>query len=234
METKKNAVAVLLLAGRGNRLFDDIHEKKQFYKIQGKELFLYALESLLKPGFFRKIILVIEKEDEGRVTEILKKESLPEGLEVSFAYGGKDRNESVYNALLSLQEEEGDFPVFLHDADRPLIKEEVLNTLYEESFRYEALTTALPIHDSLLKEKEGEITYIDRNNLYQVQTPQVFSYRKILKIYSEGYDPRDTDDFKKAVRAGLSFHVVRGNILSFKVTEKDDLELLETVIKSQF
>lgn len=224
-------VAILLLAGSGTRIYEDIRIKKQFYPINHRELYLYSLDALLSSKLFERIVLVIDKEDQSRIVSNLKnKVILPEGTEVSVVYGGKDRNESVYHGLISLKDIGYDRAVFIHDAARPLLEMDELSRLHEEIRHHDALSLVLPVHDSMLREKNGKITYVDRKNLYRVLTPQVFVYAEILKLYESGYDKRDTDDFRKAVSKGLDCKLVRGSAENFKVTEIDDLKLLESVL----
>ena len=224
-------VAILLLAGSGTRIYEDIQIKKQFYPINHRELYLYSLDALLSSKLFERIVLVIDKEDQSRIVSNLKsKVTLPEGTEVSVVYGGKDRNESVYHGLISLKDIGYDRAVFIHDAARPLLEMDELSRLHEEIRHHDALSLVLPVHDSMLREKNGKITYVDRKNLYRVLTPQVFVYAEILKLYESGYDKRDTDDFRKAVSKGLDCKLVRGSAENFKVTEIDDLKLLESVL----
>lgn len=230
-DIQEKDVAILLLAGSGTRLYEDIQIKKQFYPINHKELYLYALDSFLKSNLFQRIVLVIDKEDQERIAMNLKnKVDIPEDTEISLVYGGKDRNESVYHGLISLKDIGKDCAVFIHDAARPLIEQEELLTLHDRIREHDALTLMLPMHDSILKEKNGKLTYVDRKNMYRVLTPQVFVYSKILSIYENGYDKKDTDDFKKAVNASLDCELVRGEAKNFKVTEIDDLNLLESII----
>ncbi|MFA6860998.1 MAG: IspD/TarI family cytidylyltransferase [Bacilli bacterium] len=227
----QNYVAILLLAGNGTRLFETIKEKKQFYKINDQELFVYPLISFEKAGFFEKIVLVVDSEDLDQVRKIVgsHKEINPDI--VFYVIGGKDRNASVYNALESLKKDDKDGIVFIHDAARPYLDEDVLHELKKASQKYDAVTTVIPVHDSLLKQDEkGNITYLDRANTYLIQTPQVFDYKKILQIYETGYDSNDTDDYKKAIRAALSHTLVRGKASMFKVTEADDLSLAKKVL----
>lgn len=227
-------VAILLLAGNGTRIYQEIQIKKQFFPINHRELYLYALDSLLQSNLFQRIVLVIDNEDQERIVSNLKtKIEIPDETEISIVYGGKDRNESVYHGLVSLKDIKGEFAVYIHDAARPLIQEETLLQLHEEIQKHDALTLVLPMHDSVLKEKNGKITYVDRKNMYRVLTPQVFDYHKILSIYEGGYDKKDTDDFKKAVVNGLDCKLIRGAAMNFKVTEIDDLQLLESVIMSK-
>ncbi len=224
-------VAILLLAGSGTRLYEDIQIKKQFYPINHKELYLYALETFLKSNLFQRIVLVIDREDQERIAMNLKnKVDIPEDTEISLVYGGKDRNESVYHGLVSLKDIGKDCAVFIHDAARPLIEEKELLTLHDEIRKHDALTLMLPMHDSILKEKNGKLIYVERKNMYRVLTPQVFVYSKILSIYENGYDKKDTDDFKKAVMADMDCQLIRGEAINFKVTEIDDLKLLENII----
>lgn len=227
-------VAILLLAGSGTRLYGDIQIKKQFYPINHKELYLYSLDAFLKSNLFQRIVLVIDKEDQERIALNLKnKVEIPEDTEISLVYGGKDRNESVYHGLVSLKDIGKDCAVFIHDAARPLIEQKELLELHDEIRFHDALTLMLPLHDSVLKEKNGKICYVDRKNLYRVLTPQVFIYSKILAIYENGYDKKDTDDFKKAVSASLDCKLIRGEAKNFKVTEIDDLKLLESIIANK-
>lgn len=226
----KDNIALLLLAGNGQRMFNDIHVKKQFYQIEGKELFLYSLDSLISAKLFKKIVLVIDKEDEDSVKRILNKDALTKGQTFIFAYGGKDRNASVFNGLLALKEEKNDFTLFIHDSARPLLPLEVLIRLEKASLDYDAITPVIPIHDSLIRDGKN-ITYINRDQAYRVLTPQVFDYRKLMDIYEKGYDSHDTDDYMKALKGGLSHTLVRGDASMFKVTEIDDLRLIESIIK---
>lgn len=231
---QKRDVAILLLAGNGNRIYQDIQVKKQFFPINHRELYLYALDSLLKSNLFQRIVLVIDKDDQERIVSNLKtKIEIPEGTEIALVHGGKDRNESVYHGLVSLKDMGGDFPVYIHDAARPLISSDTLQLLHDEIQEHDALTLVLPMHDSLLKEKNGKITYVERKDMYRILTPQVFVYSKILALYEAGYDKKNTDDFKKAVGANLDCKLIRGEAKNFKVTEIDDLKLLESIIMKE-
>ena len=222
----KNAL-ILLLAGSGSRLYSSIQVKKQFYPIQGKELFLYPLESFVMSSHFQEIVLVVDEEDEKKVDSIVKKR-FP-SLSFTLVKGGKDRNESVYHGLLSLKGKEVD-KVFIHDSARALISEKEISDLVQASLQFDALTLVVPVSDSLLREEDGKIRYIDRKNAYRILTPQVFSFPKILDLYEQGYDSLDTDDFSKAIKNHWSYFLVRGDVRTFKVTQEDDLRLLESVL----
>lgn len=227
-------VFVLLLAGKGERLFEYIQMKKQFFKINGKELFIYPLMTAIKSGIYDEILLVTDEEDIPLAAKCLTPYSEKElkGVSLHFTSGGKDRNESVKKALDYLDgriDEDG--VVYIHDADRVMISEDFLKQEKDMFVDVDALTPVIPLHDSLMKVTRKNIEYQDRNYLYRVQTPQVFRYQKIHEIYQKGYDKRDTDDFKKALNGGLTCVTVRGDVMNFKVTDWDDLNLLLALLQ---
>lgn len=223
---------VLLLAGNGTRIYSDIHMKKQFYPLLGKELFLYPLETALESGFFSSVVLVVDSEDISTVRAIVEQKIKTE-ISITYVAGGRDRNESVFHGLKSLLPDSEDEVVYIHDAARVLLSRDLLFRLNQAMKDHDALTAAIPVHDSLLRETEIGIEYIPRDGMFQIQTPQVFRLRKILSIYEKGYDSNDTDDFRKAVKANLSCAVVRGESDLFKVTEIDDLRLLESILRGK-
>ena len=219
---------ILLLAGSGSRLYKEIHIKKQFYPLNGKEMFLYPLNSAIESNLFSNIVLVVDKEDEEKVKEILNREYKENKFIIT--YGGKDRNESVKNGLLALKNKDNlDSYVFIHDSDRVLLSSSYIKELSEAIISYDALTPVLGLHDSILKEENNNINYLSRDNLYLIQTPQVFDYQKILDIYEFGYDEKDTDDFKKAVTAKLKIRTYPGLYENFKVTTIDELSLIKRI-----
>ena len=225
-DTKAKDIAVLMMAGKGERLLSSLQVKKQFFKLDGKELFLYPLETLALSECFKSILLVVSPEDKEKVSEIVRKNKQISRRKISIVDGGNTRNESVYNALKSLKKQKGNFYVLIHDAARPFLTVEQVKDIMSKTYRADALTYCLPLADSLFRDDRRGIVYLDRKDLYQVQTPQVFDYRKLLTIYEQGYDPNGTDDFSKAVHSGLKCLPLPGDLCLFKVTGKEDLALL--------
>ena len=225
-EWKKNDVAILLLAGKGERLLSALKDKKQFLDFDGKALFLHPLTSLVLSRCFSKIVLVLAKEDEERVRRCLRQDAFLQKEKFKFVYGGQTRNESVRNALNSLDKKKGNFFVLIHDAARPFLTEKQVEAIMSKTYRADALTYCIPLSDSLFRQDGKGIEYLDRKNLYLVQTPQVFDYRKLLSLYRTGDVEDTTDDFSKAVRAGMKTLPLPGDLSLFKVTGEDDLSLL--------
>lgn len=219
-------IAILLLSGNSQRFKEHCNIKKQFYKIKGKESFLYPLDSLVKSKIFSKIILVSNNEDIIKVEQLLKIYYKDISL-FNVIPGGKTRNESVLNALNYLKKVEKDnFYVYIHDSARVCLPLSILNDLHNKIRSFDALTPAIKINDSIIQDNE----YINRDNVYIVQTPQVFNFEKIYDIYQNHYDESTTDDFKKAKDASLNCSLIEGSLLLHKLTYFNDLQIIEKFI----
>lgn len=226
-------IFILLMAGSGSRLFATLGMKKQFYPLQGKELFLYPLEAAIQSKLFSRYLIVADPEDIEKTKNIVEAKTALTADGYDVIGGGDSRNKSVDHALRFLKDKVTAGKVFIHDADRVLLTPDFLALLAKESLSADALTPVLPLTDSVLREKANDISYVDREDLYRVETPQVFSYPLMLTVYEKGYDPRDTDDFKKALRAGLSLKTVAGDPLLFKVTLPSDVVLLKALLEQK-
>ena len=194
----------------------------------------YPLYSAIASGVFSKYVLVYDEEDAAKVGSICMENRNQElrNHTVLLTSGGKDRNESVHKALKFLKGRIGDDSVvFIHDADRVLVTPQFLKDEAEALGGCDAITPVTPIHDSLIKATRKNMDYVPRDYLYSVQTPQVFRYGKIYDLYENGYDKKDTDDFRKALYGGLVCQTVRGDVRNFKVTDWDDVNLLMDILK---
>ena len=91
---------VIVAAGTGSRMNMGIN--KQFIKLEGKEIIAYTIEKFYNNSNIEDIVVVV-KEDE---SEFFKKEILDKYnfKNVKIAYGGKERQDSVYNGLKLLDE----------------------------------------------------------------------------------------------------------------------------------
>jgi 2-C-methyl-D-erythritol 4-phosphate cytidylyltransferase len=71
---------------------------------------------------------------------------------------------------------------------------------------------------------------INRLNVKQVQTPQVFDAALIKKAYRQQYDPAFTDDASVLERTGAEIHIVEGNRENIKITNPEDLFIAQTLL----
>lgn len=211
--------AILLLAGYSQRRKEK--EKKQYALLDGKERFLYPLDTFLESNRFTKIILVIQKENEERIKEKLL--SYPQE-KILLCYGGNNRSESVYNGYQAVKKLDPSLSyLYIHDGDRPFVSLGLLSKLKEKEKEYDAITPILPLYDSLLKKEGEDILYLDRRDTYKVSTPQVFVSKVLDDILNERR--RATDEFQLALNRGYKVTAIIGEKQNFKITDQEDRKL---------
>ncbi len=213
-------VAILLAAGEGKRF----GEKKQFIKLKGEPLFQFSLNTLNKLDFIDEIILVLPEEDIGRINP-------PSFTPLKKVIGGKERQESVYNALKSIDSAD---IVVIHDSARPFATESMFKESIENVKKgWDGSVTAYLARDTVKLVKKNQILEtLDRSNLYIVQTPQSFQFEKISKAHEKAIEDKytGTDDSSLMERIGYRITINRGSVLNFKITTKEDLILANCLV----
>jgi 2-C-methyl-D-erythritol 4-phosphate cytidylyltransferase len=147
--------------------------------------------------------------------------------------GGKERQDSVYNAVNSLPASPDDI-VLVHDAARPLLPERVLSrAIYTAKVKGNALV-CIKAKDTLIRGNTIVEKYLDREQVYYVQTPQVFTYSVLKKALDKAYKDKfyGTDESVLVRRIREKINVVEGSVFNFKVTSQEDFELLTKLITS--
>lgn len=218
------------MAGNSNRFSQSLKVKKQFIEINGKPVFIYPLRSLISSEIFDKIILVCPKNTCADVLEIIEENESSNNM-LSIIEGGGNRNESVSHALRYIKSEfkneiDTETFVFIHDAARPFLPVFILKEIDSLCGDFDAIAPAIPLTDSIMKND----IYISRYNIQRVQTPQAFRLFKLISIYDSTLDNQSTDDFSKAIQAGLSHKIINGSPLLYKITFPEDIELFKHIL----
>ena len=73
---------------------------------------------------------------------------------------------------------------------------------------------------------------VPRDELWQAQTPQVFSRDLLLRAYAQEDIASATDDAELVQRLGHPVAVVQGSPLNLKITTQEDLQLAAHALKS--
>ena len=223
------ATVILLLAGSGTRLGGET--PKQFIKINGKSLFVYPLETFANNPNIDDIVLVVPDGYDGDVLAELDDLKIKKIHEVII--GGKTRAESVEIALRFLEDigTRDDEIILIHDAARVLVSDAIINKNIEVCEEYDAACTVVPCSDTLFRGDSGEInSVIDRQNVYNAQTPQTFRYSLIKKAHKER-QIEATDDAQLLIKINQPVHIVMGSKLNFKVTTSEDLDILKSLLR---
>ncbi len=219
--------AIIPAGGKGKRSGNVI--PKQFIKLGGKELIIYTLEIFQKNNLIDEIVVASDPAYFKLLEELKGKYKLTKlNLIVK---GGKERQDSVFNALKSIEAKTNDL-VAVHDAARPLLPDEVLTSAINTAKLKGNAVVCIKAGDTIVKGNNKVKEYIDRGNIYYVQTPQIFKYSVLMRAMKKAYSEKfyGTDESMLVKRSGKQVNIVEGSLLNFKITTKADIELFRKLI----
>ena len=221
--------AIILAGGKGKRMGSAI--SKQFIDIKGKPIIYYTLKKFSENKKIENIIVVLPEDEVKYFKEnILKKYELRIN---KIVIGGKERQDSVYNALKSLKNSSTDI-VLIHDGARPFISERIINEGIKFAEIYGAAAPGVMPKDTIKvkNEKNFSVDTPNRANLVSIQTPQVFKFDEILECHEKiRYNGEMvTDDTMVVEKYGYSVYLYDGEYTNIKVTTPEDLILAERLI----
>ena len=226
---KKHFTAIVLSAGKGNRMHSDI--PKQYMDMLGYPVIYYALKAF-EESRVDDVILVTGAEDVAFCTEnIVQKYHLTKVKDV--VPGGAERYLSVLEGLKKAQN--ADY-VLIHDGARPLISSVLINANISCVQEKEACITAVPAKDTIkVVDNKGYVADTpERSKLWQIQTPQTFSYALVSEAYrkrAEAGDTTVTDDAMVVEKyADHSIYLLKGDYRNIKITTPEDLVIAEAFL----
>ena len=225
-------IVILLAAGSGTRMKSNT--SKQLMEINGLPLFMYSLKTFNENKNIDAILVVTKKEDIELVKETAGNHHITKLINV--IEGGQTRQESVDNGLNYLKNKiKGCDTILIHDSARPLVDNDIIDRNIEASQKYDAVETAIKATDTIIQSASGlNEGHLNRDTIYQAQTPQTFKYSLILKAHEQAKEKnfQATDDASLVISLGEEVHIVEGSKNNFKVTTSEDLKLLKALLKS--
>ena len=153
--------------------------------------------------------------------------------------GGRQRHDSVYSGLTTLQYRFGNDAIALvHDAVRPLVSHRDLSNVIAAARQHTAgAILAAPVTDTLKRQGDSmEISAtLSRDGLWRALTPQVFYLQPLLNALKQVIDRNlsVTDDAEAVELLGHAPRLVAGEADNFKITSPGDLPLAEKIWLNQ-
>ena len=220
-----NFAAVIVAGGAGKRFGSK--EPKQFLLLNKKKMFIWSILTFKDIKECEQIILVVP---EYKISEMQKYKKL---YKIDVVCGGKERYNSVQNGLKAVKENID--VVAVHDAARPLITSKIIKGVFDSAVKYGGAIAANVARDTIKFSKNGKsiAKSIDRNNIWQAQTPQMFRTKVLKKVYSDKIPENITDDAQLVEKIGKKVMLVDGGYENFKVTQPIDFKLAEAILKTR-
>lgn len=221
-----NISAVIVAGGMGTRLGAPV--PKAFIELGSKPLFIHSLEVFDKYPSVNEIAIIVPEGYEEETEKIIKEFNIDK--EVKISKGGKERWNSVKNGVDICSKSEW---IMIHDAARPFVTDEVIDSLLRLTNSHKSIITATPVVDTIRTFKEDicEET-VDRSKLLRVGTPQLFHRDTLLKAFHKAEEMHiiPTDEAMLMEEIGEKAAFAWGDPLNFKVTAPGDREIAEALI----
>lgn len=224
--------AIILCAGSSTR-FSNQGENKQLAEINGIPVIERTLNVFEECQSINEIVLVVRKED----AESYKAFVYDKGYKKvkCIVTGGQTRQLSALRGFKYVSKKAK--YVAIHDGARCLVTQSIIEDVLNEATKHGAATSATRVTDTVkLANKDGFIQKtLDRSNMWNVQTPQIFEYKKYqIASYKSNQDKFDaTDDCMLAEYVGFKVKLVDTGNENIKITVKDDIKRAEAILASR-
>ena len=216
--------AIVPAAGKGRRIKSRI--QKPYIELCGKPILAHTLLRLSSSRLISEVVVAIDAKKVATFKrDIISKFRIKK---IKVVNGGKERLDSVYNALQGLSDNI-DY-ILVHDGIRPFITVNLIRTSLRAAKRFGASVVAVPVKPTLKYiGKNGCIKHTpDRKDYWEAQTPQVFRRDLLDEAYRRlGRKGRIkvTDDSMLVERLGVKPKIVLGSYSNIKITTQEDLAL---------
>lgn len=213
--------AIITAAGSGLRMKSKIN--KPYIEVGGRKVLEITLDTVRKIKEIDEIILVIRKDDEDIIKDILEKYD----ENIRYVYGSTTRELSTFEGLKALDSKSE--LVLTHDGVRPFASEELFLKTINALRKNKAVITATKSKDTV-KIVDDDM-YVDftpnRDYVYNIQTPQAFDKKLIYAMYEKYLNSefKVTDDSQlfEFFDRDEKVKVVHGEYSNIKITTQEDI-----------
>lgn len=152
----------------------------------------------------------------------------------SIIAGGAERQDSVRNGLAACGAADDDL-ILIHDGVRPFFPAAQIVPLLAAAAADGAALLAIPAQDTIKEVADGYVVRtLERNRLWQVQTPQAFRCAVLREAHRRALDAgyAGTDDAALVEWCGWPVAVIPGSSFNLKLTTPDDLALARALLSA--
>ena len=216
---------VLLAAGKSLRLNSNI--PKPYIKLNNKTLIEHTINTFNKLKIKKTIVLVYNEKHKNLLEKIkLNKEIIK-------IKGGKNRQVSTFNALKKISKLNCK-KVLIHDVARPNLSLNLINRVIKKTKKNHAVIPVIKPYDAAKRiSKNIVFKNIERNSLRFSQTPQGFTFEKIYLKHKQNLNKNIDDDSTLFTENHEKVITVHGEKTNFKITDKEDLGILNLLKKNK-
>jgi 2-C-methyl-D-erythritol 4-phosphate cytidylyltransferase len=207
---------------------------KQYLVLNGRAVIEHTLQTLLDNHKIEGIYVAISADDAfwGEI-------AIASNQRIVTVDGGAERCHSVLNALkLLLKTADPEDWVLVHDAARPCLRQDDINSLMESLAEHPVGgLLGVPVRDTMKRTDSAGATTetVARDGLWHAYTPQMFRLGVLSQALHSAIDNKlmVTDDASAIELAGMQPQMIEGHDDNIKITRPQDLELASFYLKQQ-
>ena len=227
----KSVAAIICAAGASSRFGGK--RKKAFVDVAGRAVFLRSVELFSGREDVKQVLLSIAPEDEELVN--VKWGPNLQFFGVKIYLGGSERFDTVRKGI-ELVRDDIDL-IAVHDACRCCVTEKIVEASIVAAGESGAAIPACAVTATIKQVKDNAISKtVDRSDLYEAQTPQVFSAELLRKAYAnlDNLDKSSiSDDAQLVETLGHKVTIVEADSSNIKITHATDIAIAAAIIKSR-
>ncbi len=225
--------AIIVAAGNSRRMKSQV--SKVFINLMNKPILYHTLKAFHDCQNVDEIIVVVQKKDVEKVEKIKNEYGFSKLKEI--VEGGVERQDSVLRGIKSIINARDDDVILIHNGSNPLVKNDEINECINEAKKHGAAFVGFPLKDTIKKlgNKNFVERTIERNQVYQVQTPQAIKYSLMIKAFDNARDKKlnVTDDVSLVESLGEKVKMVPCSYENIKITSPEDLTIAEGILMAR-
>jgi 2-C-methyl-D-erythritol 4-phosphate cytidylyltransferase/2-C-methyl-D-erythritol 2,4-cyclodiphosphate synthase len=225
-----NIAAIIPAGGSGNRM--GLPLPKQFHELHGVPVLALTIRAIAKVQSIKQIIVVCPEAYKNQTHDLIHHYRLPV---TDIVTGGATRQDSVKAGLAALDKKTD--VVLVHDGARPLVSPEIIKNCINAILSHGAAIAAIEVKDTLKSVAHDRLIAktIDRNNLWQAQTPQGARTEILLQAFATAGNKgfQGTDEASLLEFCNIPVAVVDGSDTNIKITRPEDIPMAEALLMNQ-
>jgi 2-C-methyl-D-erythritol 4-phosphate cytidylyltransferase len=227
-------IVLITAGGVGKRTCQDI--PKQFIHIDNKPLIIYTLEVFQRcPDIDAIFVTCLD----GWHNVLWAYSSQYNITKLKLVVNGGNTNpDSIYNGITALREYySSDDAIVIHDGNRGLISEKIINNALAVYFEFGSAVTVIPCQEAVFETMDNRTSYkeIQRENVVRIQSPQIFSLGRLLWAYGEAQKRKIAPLMSPCLllhKLGMPVHFSYGSERNIKITTEEDFAIFRSLLNT--
>ncbi|MBC1609717.1 2-C-methyl-D-erythritol 4-phosphate cytidylyltransferase [Listeria welshimeri] len=222
-----NYELIFLAAGQGKRM--NAQKNKMWLDLVGEPIFIHALRPFLADNRCSKVIVVCQETERKHVEKLMQQLHVAK-KRIEIVKGGKERQDSVAAGLGRCGNES---VVLVHDGARPFVTIDIIDRLLSGVKENKAAICAVKVKDTVKRVIDNLVQEtVDRENLWQIQTPQAFELHILQKAHQLAKEEQflGTDEASLVERIPWPVATVQGSYYNIKLTTPEDMPLAKAIL----